>query len=90
MPRPLLFALFIIFLVHFFIFLRLSVLRKKVHHILATISFFLLIMFSSTRLWEPRMMLYGHWVYNYFRYSAWCTSAVTFSVYVWKRGKNPK
>ncbi len=90
MPKSLLFAIFIIFIIHFIIFLRLSLLRKKSHHILATASFFFLIMFSSIRLWAPRMMLLGHPVHIYFRISAWCTSATTLVVYVWNRGKHVK
>ena len=90
MPKPLLIAIFIIFMIHFIIFLRLSLLRKKSHHILATASFFFLIMFSAVRLWAPRLMLFGHPVHIYFRISAWFTSATTLAVYVRNRGKHIK
>ncbi len=90
MPKSVLLAIFIIFIIHFAIFLRLSLLRKKCHHMLATASFLSLIMFSSIRLWAPRMMLWGHPLHNYFRFCAWCTSATTLLVYVRNRGKSLK
>ncbi len=90
MPRSLLFSILIIFIIHFVIFLRLSLLRRKAHHVLATVSFLMLIMFSSIRLWAPRMMLFGHPVHIYFRISAWFTSATTLAVYVRNRGKHTR
>ena len=87
MSDLLLLAIFIIFGVHFIFFLCLSLLRKKLQHMLATTSFLLLMMFSSLRLWEPRLMFHGHPAYMYFRVSAWCTSALTLAVFIWNRAK---
>ena len=87
MPDSLLLAIFIVFVVHFIVFLRLSLLRRKLQHILAATSFFLLMMFSSLRLWAPRVMLHGYPVYMYFRVSAWCTSALTLAVFIRNKGK---
>ena len=89
-PRPLYLAILIIFIIHFAIFVRLSLLRRKRHHILAATSFLLLILFSSVRLWVPRLMFFGHPAHIYFRVSAWFSSMMTLTVYIRNRAKQIK
>jgi hypothetical protein len=91
MPKYLFEIIIFIFLVHFILFLRLSLLRRKKSYILATASFLLLIIYASMRVWAPQITFLHHHGYTYFRVLAWGTSATTLTLYIRGRlQKDPK
>jgi hypothetical protein len=85
MPNYFFEIIIFIFLVHFIIFLRLSLLHKKIPYILATASFFLLIAYAAMRVWAPQVMCFHHHGYTYFRVLAWGTSITTLTLYLRSR-----
>jgi hypothetical protein len=87
MPKYLFEIIIFIFLVHFILFLRLSLLHRKNSYILATASFLLLIVYAAMRVWAPQITFFHHHGYTYFRVLAWGTSATTLTLYVRGRMK---
>ena len=85
MPNYFFEIIIFIFLIHFIVFLRLSLLHKKMPYILATASFFLLIAYAAMRVWAPQVTFFHHRGYTYFRVLAWGTSATTLTLYIRSR-----
>lgn len=77
MPHWQLIGLLGIFTIHLIIFLRLTVKHRKSYYVLASLSFFLLILSFSLHLWMPALELGGHKVYWYLRVGGWLAAGLS-------------
>ena len=84
MPDWLIELLIFVFIAHFVAFVRLAYIRKDRRYILVSLTFFLLILSFSTRLWWPRAHLGPISIHWDFRIAAW-TSTLAVIVMLLKR-----
>ena len=86
--------LLIIFIIHFAIFLRLAIIHKKDYYVFFSITFFLLILSFSVRLWWYEMEIGGFKSYQHLQMTAWLTTAVALIMTIrskyrkWKNNRN--
>lgn len=71
-----------IFSLHFAIFLYLTIKNRKVQHIFVSLTFALLLLSFSCRLWFPEMEILGHKLHTTLRISAWVSTFTVFSIAV--------
>jgi hypothetical protein len=67
--------LFVNFFIHLGLFLWLAATRRKVYYYVLSLTFLLLVLSFSLRIWYPDMEFSGHTLYWYFRMSALATTA---------------
>ena len=67
--------LLINFAIHLAVFLWLAVKRRKAHHYVFCLTFLLLVLSFSLRIWFPEAEFNGQKLYWYFRMSALATTA---------------
>ncbi len=85
MPIWLLYIIIAVFVVHFIIFSRLAVRDKEIHHILPAITFFLLIISFSMRLFPNTPKVWGIRIFWFPRILSWLLTI--FSIYFLIRHK---
>jgi type II secretory pathway component PulF len=69
-------TLLAIFAVHFGIFSLLYLRKRNLQHLLAALTFALLVLSFSCRIWASEAIFLGHTVHTLLRSSAWLTSAL--------------
>ena len=82
MPRWLVSALLVVFAVHLVAFGRLAAKRRELRFVVVTVTFALLVIAFSLRLWAPRLTLGGVALYWFPRVAAWISAAVSLALYV--------
>ena len=75
MPPVIIKILFAAFSVHFALFFRLALKRRKVYSGLLSLTFLLLVASYALRIWLPQAEYHEHKLFWYFRMSALATSA---------------
>jgi hypothetical protein len=69
-------TLLAIFAIHFGIFSLLYFRKRNPQHFLAALTFALLVLSFSCRIWASEAMFLGHTIHTLLRISAWLTSAL--------------
>lgn len=82
--------LLVVFLIHFFVFLRLALVRQKSDHLLFTVTFLLLISSLVLRLWWPDIEIFNRHLHFGLRTAAWVTSPVAAWLYLRRRLREKK
>ena len=82
MSDSLLKFLIAIFALHFAIFLYLSIKNRKMQHMFVSLTFALLLLSFSCRLWSPEMQILGHKLHTMLRVSAWMSTFIVFAMAV--------
>lgn len=85
MSKPLLIFLISIFALHFGIFLYLAIKNKKVVHRFVSLTFALLVVSFSCRLWVPDLEIAEYNMHMVLRISAWISTAIVLFLTIKKR-----
>lgn len=82
MPNALPIILMVIFMAHLAVFSWLAFKHKKSYHILAVITFLLLLFSSAQRNWWPGMTPYGWPLDDYMRWGAWAFTVLALVFFI--------
>jgi len=85
MPDWLVAGLIVLFAVHLIVFGMLGLKRKERYYLFVCITFTLLIITFSIRLWAPEAEVAGMQLYWVFRIAAWMSAAVSLTMLVRRR-----
>ena len=73
-------TLLAIFLLHLLVFSLLYLRQRKTHHLFVSLTFFLLTLSFSCRIWAAQVTLFGHDLHVLLRLSAWMSTAVVATI----------
>jgi hypothetical protein len=90
MPDWLVMLLFVVFLVHLMIFVRLGIVRGDGYYWLVSSVFLVLTASFGLRIWAPEIQVVDQPLYQMLRYLAWLLAAITIPTMIWRRVRAKK
>ncbi len=77
--------LLLVFVIHLILFTRRFVKRRRGSDAIVSLTFLLLVLSYSCRLWAPTWMAFDLAIFSLLRYGAWCTAVLSLALLVRRR-----